>query len=265
MPTSRTWIGGGNNSAANPKDWSPTGVPQLGDTLSMPGGTMNLTGHQLQSDPLTIPLGAKATIDITKPTWLTLDVGGYGPASTATVNLAANSQWIGGFTDGSFATTTVQGAGKFANTNSEVFGSALIRPDVVGVGTILAESSHGGGRIEFAHSVGHGQTVDIEGTGYHFTGGIVQVDTPASYAATTDLSFGQLLLEGMKASSYTYEDNIVSLFQGNAKTGHFTVVNSQQGGVHVPGSFTVAQVAGAIDIYKGNVDNLANTPLPLHG
>ena len=36
--TDRTWLGGGNNNARNPNDWSPTGAPQPGDILSMPNG-----------------------------------------------------------------------------------------------------------------------------------------------------------------------------------------------------------------------------------
>jgi hypothetical protein len=59
--TTRIWIGGGNNKASNPKDWSPTGVPRLGDNLFIagstgampPNGTINVVGNDLAGDTLT--------------------------------------------------------------------------------------------------------------------------------------------------------------------------------------------------------------------
>jgi hypothetical protein len=57
MATTRTWIGGGNNKAANPNDWSPTGDPQVGDSLMMTHGTMNVSGNGLAGDTLTVSGG----------------------------------------------------------------------------------------------------------------------------------------------------------------------------------------------------------------
>jgi len=57
MTTTRTWIGGGNNKAANPHDWSPTGAPQPGDTLQVSGAerfTINVRGDALAGDTLDI-------------------------------------------------------------------------------------------------------------------------------------------------------------------------------------------------------------------
>jgi hypothetical protein len=51
--TARTYIGGGNNQASNPLDWSPTGVPQPGDALEAAVGsnlTMNVSGNALAGD-----------------------------------------------------------------------------------------------------------------------------------------------------------------------------------------------------------------------
>lgn len=55
--TTRTWIGGGNNQATNPSDWSPSGAPQPGDTLSIASGTMNIFGNALAGDNLTVVSG----------------------------------------------------------------------------------------------------------------------------------------------------------------------------------------------------------------
>jgi hypothetical protein len=43
----RTWIGGGNNKASNPKDWTPYGTPQSGDIVIIDHGTVNVSGSEL--------------------------------------------------------------------------------------------------------------------------------------------------------------------------------------------------------------------------
>jgi hypothetical protein len=59
MTTTRTWIGGGNNEASNPNDWSPTGVPQPCDTLligtpAFQFFTMNIRGNDLTDDAIEV-------------------------------------------------------------------------------------------------------------------------------------------------------------------------------------------------------------------
>jgi hypothetical protein len=60
--TTRTWIGGGNNKAANAKDWSPTGVSQSGDDPLMTQGVMDIAGNALAGDQLTVS-GGTVTIN----------------------------------------------------------------------------------------------------------------------------------------------------------------------------------------------------------
>jgi hypothetical protein len=58
----RTWVGGGDNDASNPDNWSPVGTPEEGDDLLMPnGGTMNIQDNGLASNPLHI--GNRASTD----------------------------------------------------------------------------------------------------------------------------------------------------------------------------------------------------------
>ena len=73
----RTWIGGENNQASNPNDWSPTGVPQKGDTLGLNVPTftpliINVSGNDLAGDtfvlfgngpPMTANLSHNAVMD----------------------------------------------------------------------------------------------------------------------------------------------------------------------------------------------------------
>ena len=190
-----------------------------------------------------------------------MNVGGFGPGSNAIVNLAANSEWVGGFSDGPIGdNVTVNGPGVFGNTLSSVYGTAVIGADVVGTGTFVASYGHGPGRIEFAHSVSASQTVDINASGYGISGGTVRVDDPANYHAVTDLSFGHLILEGLKASSYTYESSTMNLFNGNLLVASLAVENGQTG-AYTSGSITASQVGANIDIHKST---LAGVSLPVH-
>jgi hypothetical protein len=72
MATTRTWIGGGNDRASNANDWSPTGAPQPGDTLTDPvnGSTINISDNVLRGDTLSI-LASGVTLNLsTMPTWI---------------------------------------------------------------------------------------------------------------------------------------------------------------------------------------------------
>jgi hypothetical protein len=71
--TNRTWIGGGNNQASNPKDWSPKGAPHSGDALTMNSGTMNVIHDDLAGDVLAINSG---TVNLTRGSNATIAANG---------------------------------------------------------------------------------------------------------------------------------------------------------------------------------------------
>ena len=52
----RAWLGGSNNQASNPNDWSPTGAPAPGDTLSIAANAaaIGVSGNDLAGDTLTL-------------------------------------------------------------------------------------------------------------------------------------------------------------------------------------------------------------------
>jgi hypothetical protein len=269
----RTWIGGGNNNANRIADWSPHGVPQPGDTLTMaPGATMNLTGNQLAGDTLHVNSNGAAqpttTINVSGVTNLNLTTGAtLGPENDKViVNLAANSKWVGGFSDNLFSNVKVDGPGNFANTLTHAGGTTIIDANVVGQGQFTATRSHGSGLLEFAHGVGAGQSVTIDWGGYGLAGATVKVDDPANFHASTNLSVGNLLLEGLKASSYAYEGNSLTLFNGNTVVDKLIVANTttHSGFEFPPASFSVAQVGNAVDIFKGGGSAFGGTVLPLH-
>jgi hypothetical protein len=106
-----TWIGGGNNQASNPNRWSPTGLPQAGNTLDMTGGTMNVKGYTLPSGDVLDVLG-QSQINISNGSDFTVAnlaagttinvsgtdhvvIGSESAVAGTIVNLAKNAKWIG--------------------------------------------------------------------------------------------------------------------------------------------------------------------------
>jgi hypothetical protein len=45
-----TWIGGGDNEASNPNDWSPTGVPSNTEDAVITHGKINIRGSVLAAN-----------------------------------------------------------------------------------------------------------------------------------------------------------------------------------------------------------------------
>jgi hypothetical protein len=89
--TTRTWIGGGNNRASNPLDWSPTGAPQPGDSLEAEGQggalTINVRHNDLAGDEFTA-LGVSLTANLTHNATMSAFVGFGG---SATFNVSGHS------------------------------------------------------------------------------------------------------------------------------------------------------------------------------
>ena len=177
--------------------------------------TFNVTGNQLNNSALNINTnGAPAeTINVFGTTEMhpTTQYGDH-----ITVNLAAHSKWIGGFGLGpAESTMVVQGTGQFDNLSSNVNGTATIDVNVIGTGTFNLNEAHSIGKLEFMHSVSAGQTVT--NSGYELYGGqfgVVQVDNPSLYHASNVLGFGEIILEGLKATSYSYKNQRLDPVQG---------------------------------------------------
>ena len=264
VPIDNTWIGGGNNSAANANDWSHHIAPRPGDTLTMTGGVMNLTGNQLQGDALNVAMGATVTLNVSGQTYMVLHDGSYGPAAIATVNIASGGTWSGTVDNSLGSNVIVQGAGKFANTGTSMIdGHATFGTDVVGVGTILALASHGPGRMEFAHGVSSGQTVKLDNS-YGLQGGFVQVDAPSQFHASVVMDMGELVLKGLHATSAAYDGSTLSLFNGSSMVDKVAIKTGAPA-YGPPDTLHVAQSAsGNIDIFKSIAMPVGDTLLPMH-
>lgn len=119
----RTWIGGGNNKANNPKDWSPTGLPLPQEQLLMPGGTIRVEGDQLSAPAglgqSRLTVTGDSTIELSRHASTmpiialqgTLHVAIKDDAAFSLINaggstivdLANNAHWFGGFNGASSA------------------------------------------------------------------------------------------------------------------------------------------------------------------
>jgi hypothetical protein len=269
VPVTRTWVGGGNNSAGNANDWNDHGAPQAGDTLNMTNGAViNVTGNQLHGDPLTFPISAEdasATINVSGVTTMQVDAF-YG--DDVTINLAANSEWVGGFSAYPGDVFNIHGSGVWDNNGVTTTSTTTnIGVNVIGVGTIDAHQAHSQGVLTFLHgvSVGSSQTVDVNG--YELYGGQfgnVEVQSPSLYHAFTTIGFGQVELDGLHGTSYTFASDLLSIFNGKTvvDTLRLAVNNSQNA---MPVTLVVAQTATGIGIYTdGHAAMDHATALPVH-
>ena len=261
--TTRTWVGGGNNKASNPTDWSPAGAPQPGDVLDMNAGVINVKGNALAGDSLNLDAnGAAYTIDVSSHTSLNWSAE-YSDA--VTVNLAAHSKWVGGFGSGPGDHVTIAGPGQFENQHSSVDGTAVIDASVIGTGTFTAFEAHSAGKLEFMHSVAATQSVAI--SGYQLYGGefgAVQVDDPAQYHAATTLGFGEMLLKGLVATSYSLKNDLLTVFNCEKAIDHVRLTLGAVGG-YGPQDFGVSQTGSGVVIHADGASyGDGGTLLPLH-
>ena len=280
----RVWLGGGNNQASNPNDWSPTGAPQSGDNLWMPQGVMKISGLDLSADSLdllgddtvklshgsnvvaTIPAGGgPATINIKGTDNLALQVGSPGgnaaTAPSGTVHLAAHSQWIGSFNlvagvgpanSASLLVNRGKGASFVDSGLSFVQGidaHAVVDADVSGIATIQVSD---GGVLEFSGSVGAGQTVLLSQPS------ILQIDHPSQFAGDVNLVGGEIDLQGLaNADSYTYQNDMLSIFSGKSVIDTLKLTDS------TPNGFAVEKTGG-VNIVSITDPTNPPTGLPMH-
>lgn len=278
-----TWVGGGSNLASDRSDWSPSSTPQAGDTLYMDGGTMNVSDNVLPGNTLLIgstdgTFYAPDTINLSPgTTHLGFDSGvsnpepGNGPV---TVNVPKHSKWSGEFGAGPYGDgVTVQGDGKFENTGTTfVDNQVIIGVPVIGSGSFRSNEAHfTGEKLEFMTSVSSGQNVWVGGYAqYGGQFGTLQVDDPKDFHASVTLSFGEVILEGLKASSYSFQNDMLTLYNGNKPAFHMRMTMDTTSGENGPQDFGVSQVAGAVNVHADSTsystrDWASGTLLPVHG
>jgi hypothetical protein len=181
------------------------------------------------------------------------------------VNLEAGSEWVGGFNLGPGSRVNVQGSGQFYNQSSHVNGTAIIGVPVIGTGVFNVYEAHSLGKLEFMRSVSAGQ--HIADSGYELYGGqfgIVQVDNPATFHASVTLGFGEVILEGLKASSYSLKNDLLTLYHNGAVVDAMRMDLQTING-SAPVAFGVSQTASGVVVHADGASyHDGGTLLPIH-
>jgi hypothetical protein len=215
----------------------------------------NITGNHLGDTSLNIPNGTAGQIDVWGTTEMRPTIGQTPTGEQSVVTLEPGSKWIGGFTADPYASFLVYAPlhgsteGVFQNTLSNIHGSALIDAPVVGTGAFLNQEFKSHGQLQFLQSVSAGQTVFTEGE--QGDPSTTMVYQPQSYHAHNVLGFGEIILQFLKATSYSLHHDMLTLFQGNAVAYTMNLeVNLAPGGGR---SFGVSQTSLGIDIHADGV------------
>jgi len=255
--TTKTYIGGGRNIPSVASSWSPSGAPKSGDTLLMSSGVMNVSGSGLAGDTVTLqqtPAGKSdifnlfnhavlaTTTAANAKTNATVNVDGrataslaQGAASTAdyTVNLHAGATLVGRYDMSAKGTLNVEGqtGAKFENdANSRNDGTtAVINADVVGTGSFtVGPASSRPGFLEFGKGVAKTETVNLQGDPTRGKASLV-IDRPADFHAAVNMSWGTIDLKNLGGGSYSYHNDILSLFQNNKVVETLSIRNMPAG------------------------------------
>ncbi len=249
--TTRMWIGGGDNQASNPHDWSDPnglpGAPRPGDTLILNNGTINISDNDLKGDTLTLA-GEGPTINLDNAhlrlqgstaqqqgVSFTLNAGGddllnmissdnSGILVVPTIHLAENAHLLMKG-DLQFASYSINGG----------TGSEIINDGTIGAGRLISQpintnvSGHGSIKVSGATKgpnvltvngkVGHGQTFELVNSNF---GATLDVKQPDVFHGLLDVpSFEtphtSVILEGLVATNYSVKGDRLFLYEGNRK------------------------------------------------
>lgn len=211
-PISLTWIGGGDNLASNPADWSPAVAPEAGYTLSMGSGTMTVSGNDLAGDTLFITSNATASIDTSGPT--TLNISANSPGSHVNINAAVGSTLtltaniVSGYLDVSGGKLSFIG-----NSSFHAF-KTVLSDEIVGTGTLYLHGGNATGEfMEINGSVGKGLTFDISAPGPDDAG--LQIDHPSTFHGNIVLNSGFVAFMGLQATRGELLNGVLEIFNGS--------------------------------------------------
>ena len=285
-PITLTWVGGPDNAASNPKDWSPNAAPQQGDTLDMSSGTINVTDNDLAGNPLTLvaPNSTQPFQDLinlangtarltdggdnftltTSDSVATKFVGGNGVGFTGDIALAPNTtvtmtgmaNFLYGLAVAGGSSSTLVNDGTVGLTN------ATVTTNLDGTGTFNLTRYHDGpGSVTINGNVGSGLTFNLNG-GAGFQSSLT-IDQPSTFSGQIkvpangpDGKPGQdtVHLEGLTATSYTLANGTLTLFNGTTTVDTLSLTNAA-----LP--LEVAHDSDGVGLYF-NTSDPNGTPIP---
>ncbi len=133
--------------------------------------------------------------------------------------------------------------------------------------TIGTAQSAGLGRLEFGGSVSSGQTVIVNGNSFDGPTPRLQIDQPGAFNGAVVLEgCGEVDLLGLKADSYQFKNDILSIYSGSAAVESLRLTtpppNTLANGSAL--GLTVAQTATGIVVDRGSFNGVG-TVLHEHG
>lgn len=210
-PISLAWVGGANNRAANPADWSPAVAPGPGDTLTMGSGTMNLSGDGLAGDILTIDPGATANIHTHGAT--SLDIRTVEPSAHINIEVGHTGTLTLNAVIGSSYLNVSGGTLSFIGTSEFGAFSTVFSDNLVGTGTLNLNGGNAAGEaMEINGSVGPGLTFDISSPGPGDAG--LRIDRPAEFRGDIVLQSGYVAFMGIQATRGELLNGVLDMFNG---------------------------------------------------
>ncbi|WP_428492651.1 hypothetical protein [Rhodopila sp.] len=270
VPTSLTWVGGGNNQASNAADWSPGVAPEPGDVLSIGSGTINVAGNALAGDTLAIVSvagaqpAASTVINTSGAATLSVDSANspdYEFFATVRINAAVGSTLTLNANLATASTTISGGTVNFVGSNSFV-GATLISANLTGSGSIAIPSgNHVLGSIEVNGAVGSGLTFLMGSLNAHSD---LTIDRPIAFAGTIELgaspvTLGHVTFTGVQANSAELLNGVLQLFKGAS------VVDSVRLSEPYGQAIQLHQVAAGVVLTAGTDNDTGNagTVIPL--
>lgn len=228
------WIGGGNNSASNPSDWSG-GAPVAGEGLTMvshaPYTTspevMNISGAALHGDPLFIQYGPGVAINMSNAAQLVAT----DRMSTAVFDLSGNSQ---------LTLAAVQ--------------CASVTINVAGTDTVHLTMSKG------LTTVNIGRGSHLNGTLEVQAGKLVMAQ-PLQSSAADVLVGGEIDLKGLVATAYSFANDLLTFYNGKTVVDRVSLENKTAHGfavVHGSGSVNIVALASTGQTMAGSLTHLAH-------
>jgi len=253
QPMSLTWIGGGNNLASNPADWTPGVAPKPGDTLLIGSGTIEISGNTLAGDTLTTkPFGGKIDIVTEGGAKLNLAVGpnvttNISVHDTLTLNVSA-------LNEGKLNTTG--GTIKFIGVN-KLQSNQVFNDKLTGNATLSLFGGQGEGDLtEINGAVGRGLTFALSGISE------LKIDQPTKFQGLIDLSrpgiINDVTFVGLHATSADLLDGILLLFNGNRLVDATRVVTSGTVQLHQASAGVILSAGLSSEVPSGA------TVIPLH-
>jgi hypothetical protein len=262
-PISLRWVGGGNNLASNPADWSPAVAPKAGDTLTMGSGTIDVSGNALAGDTLSISPGATVDIDTSKAT--TLKLATTEPSSHININVAEGSTLTLTAVIGASELNVSGGTLSFVGTSVFAAFTTVLSDNIVGTGTVDLDGGNAAGEtMEINGSTGNGLRFDISAPGPGDAG--LVVEHPSEFHGTVVLQSGYVELLGLHATSGELLNGVLEMFNGSKLVDTTRFVSEPNTAAGEPLQMQQTSVGVALSIGLG--DNYqpggVGKVLPLH-